>query len=325
MRFRRLIPAALATVIAIAGTFAAAADEPASLPTLVEHYTPVRAALAADDLDGVKEHADALAKAGDRKLAAAARELAAAEDITAARAAFGDVSRALIAQVKGAEKKHDAALPVLHLFKCPMAKPYGEWLQVESGIANPYMGSRMPRCGSRTALLGGGGEPRRLLDDYLAVRKALAADSLYGVKEHAGILAVSGDRKLAAAARELASSKDITVARKAFGEVSRALIGQVEANEKRKKGKADLPALHLFKCPMASPYGQWLQEESTISNPYMGSRMPRCGSLVETLGGGGDAKSTGDASYVCPMHSGVTAEKPGSCPKCGMALRKKAE
>ena len=26
------------------------------------------------------------------------------------------------------------------------------------------------------------------------------------------------------------------------------------------------------------------------------------------------------AAYVCPMHPEVTSDKPGTCPKCGMAL-----
>lgn len=29
-----------------------------------------------------------------------------------------------------------------------------------------------------------------------------------------------------------------------------------------------------------------------------------------------------EARYVCPMHPEVTSDKPGSCPKCGMALVK---
>lgn len=29
------------------------------------------------------------------------------------------------------------------------------------------------------------------------------------------------------------------------------------------------------------------------------------------------------ASYTCPMHPDVVSDKPGACPKCGMALQKK--
>lgn len=39
-----------------------------------------------------------------------------------------------------------------------------------------------------------------------------------------------------------------------------------------------------------------------------------------------DAEAPGKAvgaAYVCPMHSDVTSDKPGSCGKCGMALVKK--
>ncbi len=36
---------------------------------------------------------------------------------------------------------------------------------------------------------------------------------------------------------------------------------------------------------------------------------------------GARAKKRAAASYVCPMHPGVTSVKPGRCPKCGMNLR----
>ncbi len=325
MRLSYLLSAVLGVVIAIAGGRALAAAEPDSLETLVEQYLPVRAALAADDLDTMKEHAAALAEANDRTLAAAARALVAAEDMAAGRKAFGNVSRALIAQVASNEKKKKdrIELPTLHVFACSMSKPYGKWLQVESEISNPYTGSKMPRCGKRVDLLGGGGEPARLIADYVAIRAALASDSLEGVKAHAEVLTVAKDKSISGAAGDLASAKSIAAARRSFGEVSRALIEQVESiekkNRKKKKGGIALPPLHLFECPMASPYGKWLQTEPDISNPYMGSRMPRCGKLVSSFGG-----NDGDAvGYVCPMHPDVTASKPGKCSKCGMALRKK--
>lgn len=36
-------------------------------------------------------------------------------------------------------------------------------------------------------------------------------------------------------------------------------------------------------------------------------------------------KNMSDAMYSCPMHPGVTNDKPGKCPKCGMALVKKSK
>lgn len=34
----------------------------------------------------------------------------------------------------------------------------------------------------------------------------------------------------------------------------------------------------------------------------------------------GDSGATQSTTYVCPMHPDVTSSKPGSCPRCGMAL-----
>lgn len=283
----RLFPVAVIAVVFVAGHGAhfAVADESPSLTEQVERYALLRAALADDDIESARQHAGSLVDASDRKLAAAATELSEVKEVVDARKAFGALSKALIAQVEANEtsKKGRIELPRLHVFECSMAKPYGKWLQLDVEIANPYMGSAMPRCGSRTDLLGGGGEPKRLLDDYLPIREALAGDSIDGVRAHAETLAFSDDRTLAGAAKDLADARNVVDARKAFGDVSKAMVALVEANEKRKKGKVELPTLHLFECPMASPYGRWLQDASAISNPYMGSRMPRCGKLVRTL------------------------------------------
>lgn len=76
--------------------------------------------------------------------ATAARNLARASDLAAAREAFGEVSRALIALA--------AADPRLaegwHVFECPMAEPFPKWMQPSEDLDNPYMGKVMATCGS---------------------------------------------------------------------------------------------------------------------------------------------------------------------------------
>jgi Cu(I)/Ag(I) efflux system membrane fusion protein len=71
---------------------------------------------------------------------------------------------------------------------------------------------------------------------------------------------------------------------------------------------------------MVEGYNRWLQPSAEIDNPYMGSRMPRCGSEVPwsevaPAAGGGDI-----AYYTCPMHPSVRQEGPGTCPLCSMDL-----
>jgi Cu+-exporting ATPase len=44
---------------------------------------------------------------------------------------------------------------------------------------------------------------------------------------------------------------------------------------------------------------------------------PKCGMAVETTGPAGAA---GRTEYTCPMHPEIVQDRPGSCPKCGMAL-----
>jgi len=38
---------------------------------------------------------------------------------------------------------------------------------------------------------------------------------------------------------------------------------------------------------------------------------------------GCNTSGTGAAKYTCPMHPEVVADKPGTCPKCNMALEVK--
>jgi Cu(I)/Ag(I) efflux system membrane fusion protein len=145
---RGIALAAVTTALACLGGVPAAA--PAPIEEALGAYEKARALLAADSTDGLaaaaKDMAAAARKAGAEPLAKAVDDLAGAADIAAARRAFGEVSRAVIALA--------AADPALakgrHVFRCPMAEGYQKWVQTTPEIANPYMGKKMLKCGGKS-------------------------------------------------------------------------------------------------------------------------------------------------------------------------------
>lgn len=132
-----------------------------------------------------------------------------------------------------------------------------------------------------------------LLDAYEEIRSLLAQDKTEGVAEAAGRLSQLGERaagsvpeilrerlrKLVMSAAHLkeAGSKDLEHARRAFGEVSRPVVGLLSA----------VPSLarerFIFQCPMVpgDNYNKWVQTKKEISNPYMGMKMAGCGTPSE--------------------------------------------
>jgi Cu(I)/Ag(I) efflux system membrane fusion protein len=121
--------------------------EPAK--TVMSNYLAIQASLAGDSIQGLDEHAKAIATAvkGDAAkmlppdVAAQAETLAQAKDITAARAAFKPLSASLIKYM--AEEK--AGKGLYHEVYCPMAE--ASWLQTGKDIRNPYYGKEMLDCG----------------------------------------------------------------------------------------------------------------------------------------------------------------------------------
>lgn len=75
----------------------------------------------------------------------------------------------------------------------------------------------------------------------------------------------------AAMSLQTASASDADSVRRAFGEVSRAVVGLIAAAPSLRAGR------HLFECPMAQGYKRWVQTSDRIANPYMGSAMLECG------------------------------------------------
>lgn len=133
-----------------------------SLSHVLTAYSSVQKPLVVDDLDLVKTGAKALKDLAAKWLTenpsgtqiksvtainVGAEEVVAAEDLDEARIAFIKVSDAAIEIIRS-----DSQLKLeWQLFFCPMvAKNRGYWVQPKGEkLANPYMGSQMPSCGSK--------------------------------------------------------------------------------------------------------------------------------------------------------------------------------
>lgn len=137
---RMVVLFALCVALANGGELAAA-----DWKTVVEPYLKVQAALAGDKTDGVSVNAAAVAAAAAKlgpagaPVVEAAKKVAAAADLKAARNAFMDLSETLIAAAG------DALAGDIRIAYCPMVKKH--WLQTENEIRNPYYGSQMLTCG----------------------------------------------------------------------------------------------------------------------------------------------------------------------------------
>lgn len=141
--------AALAlTVLAVAP--AAAADFVADV---VGPYLTIQTALVNDDLAPVTAAATALQQSAGalgtdgKALAAAAAKTRDAKTLESARAAFGDLSAALIAYADRTRQPVEGKIVAF----CPMVKK--SWVQTDGAIANPYYGKAMSTCGSSTRKL----------------------------------------------------------------------------------------------------------------------------------------------------------------------------
>jgi Cu(I)/Ag(I) efflux system membrane fusion protein len=175
-------------------------------------------------------------------------------------------------------------------------------------------------------------------ESYEEIRALLARDAIDGLEPRAHAVAASLESAAAqlaegapelseialsgvAAAHRLASSSDLDQARSEFAALSRAVVSLGTEEPRLAEG------WHLFSCPMVDGFNRWIQRSETLENPYMGTRMPRCGvpePWRETAGRGADRghEHSDDAisHYTCSMHPSVQADEPGSCPICGMQL-----
>lgn len=120
------------------------------LKTVTQQYLVVQQKLATDSFDGITTTAGDMKKvmAGDTiktfdsDFIKAVDTLSAVKDLHAARVAFQEVSKGLIAALAHSQVQTGS----LHSAYCPMVKAY--WIQTDGkAIRNPYYGAAMLDCG----------------------------------------------------------------------------------------------------------------------------------------------------------------------------------
>ena len=117
---------------------------------------------------------------------------------------------------------------------CPMKKSH--WLQCGDAIANPYYGSEMLDCGEvqRKTIAPAAPSPvAPLLDAYLRVQEALAADRLdkeaaVALVRAAASVSDAGLADLGSEAQKVAAAADVKAARAALAPLSEALVRATE-------------------------------------------------------------------------------------------------
>ena len=128
-------------------------------------------------------------------------------------------------------------------------------------------------------------EARGLIDHYLALTRAMAADDDIKTKEAVGnLVTYTGTQEFNTYAQAEGLNEWIegpkywsTLPRKDIQDDFQAASKlMVDFGKKHKTEKSDstVTLITAF-CPMAP--GRWLQTEETISNPYYGSEMLTCG------------------------------------------------
>ncbi|MFW6157294.1 MAG: DUF3347 domain-containing protein [Balneolaceae bacterium] len=136
------------------------------LSTMLEHYLEAKDALTEDDAESAHKHISSLAEEARQNeemnnheehaemhaehhgaMIEALEKAEQAEDIDELRLAFKSITEQL---VKAVENQDFEGEEELYLQYCPMAdnNEGAYWLSEEETIVNPYMGHKMPECGS---------------------------------------------------------------------------------------------------------------------------------------------------------------------------------
>ena len=130
-------------------------------------------------------------------------------------------------------------------------------------------------------------EMRALLSDYMELKIALFNDEFEKAEVIASDMLISLGQmenegmpdQLEPYIRKLAEAREIDTQRQHFATLSRQLYSIV-----KNKNVTSKP-LYWMQCPMAmgGEGARWLSDEEQVRNPFMGQKMPECGSVAETI------------------------------------------
>lgn len=127
-----------------------------------------------------------------------------------------------------------------------------------------------------------------LLGSYYRIHQGLVGDALDAAANAAAAIGkhAAAPAELTVAADAVATAPDIAVARDKFQALTDHMRSLVES-----VGTHD-GTVYVARCPMAfgGRGGTWLQGDKTIANPYFGSKMLRCGGIIEEVGGSASAR-----------------------------------
>ena len=120
--------------------------------------------------------------------------------------------------------------------------------------------------------------PSSIVEPYLKIQAELYNDSVENVRANAGNLATASTSlgspamKIDMAAVQLASATELPDAREKFARLSDAIVAYMDG-----LNLAPPEGVQVASCEATKR--QWLQEGSTIENPYDGASAPTCGSF----------------------------------------------
>lgn len=118
-----------------------------------------------------------------------------------------------------------------------------------------------------------------MITSYMEIKDALVSDNPEKASNVAkSMMEMPEMGSMHSSLKGIADTQDLKEQRKSFSELSKQMYNMAQSGDMSK-------TMYWNHCPMAmgGDGANWLSMSEKISNPYMGQKMPSCGSIQETL------------------------------------------